>query len=89
MRSLRYLNTVLTLIAILLTLNLFTMWSVGVGGEAASLSSTAHAQGTANAAQQRQNIVDQLKLVNVNINQLNQTLTSGRVRVSIEAGRGE
>ena len=85
MRSLRYLNSVLTLIALLLTLNLITMWSVSPSSDVLSFDSNAHAQGTISAGQQRQDMTDQLKQVNLNINQINENLTNGNVRVQIQA----
>ena len=85
MRSLRYLNTVLTLIAVLLTLNLWTMWSVTPGGELVGLATNASAAGIPNAGAQRKAMVDALKQVNVNLGAIHTMLKDGSVRVKIEA----
>lgn len=86
MRSLRYLNTVLTLIAVLLTVNVWTLWTVTPGGEALSVATQAQAQGLTNAAQQRKDMIDVLKKINADTGELKSMLKSGSARVRLEAG---
>lgn len=89
MPSLRYLNTVLTLIVILLTLNLWTMWSGGPAGRMLAPEATAHAatqpMGIPNASLQRQRMVDLLKLLNRNTEELTGFLRSGKAKVKLDA----
>jgi len=84
MKSLRYLNTVLTLIAVLLTVNIWTMWNMTPGGQALSVATEAQAVGIANAGQQRKEIVDALKRVNADTSEMKSMLANGSVRVKIE-----
>lgn len=84
MRRLRYLNTILTVIAVLLTLNLWTMWAASGSPDG---SAPARAEGLANAAAQRQQIVDQVRTQNQKMDQLIALLKSGQMRVRIEAGK--
>ena len=86
MRSLRYLNAVLTIIAVLLSLHLWTLWDMGpVGVDSADpvvdLASPAYAVGLTNAAAQRQQMIQQLKGVNKNVKDLNLMFRSGKARV--------
>ena len=87
MRSLRYLNTVLTLMAVLLTLHLWTLWTGGPTGDGHSpleLAATARAAGIPDAGAQRKQIIDLLKLQNQKTDQLVNLLKSGRARVRLE-----
>ena len=83
MPSLRYLNTVLTVIALLLTLNLWTAWTTTAGGQALSVAQPAEA--AINPQAQRHEMIGLLKKLNTNVGELNATLTSGKVRVKVEA----
>jgi hypothetical protein len=74
----RYLNGVLTVLCVLLTLNLYTAWTTG-GDYVAS----AYAQGIPDEGAQRMQIIDQLKLMNTKMDQLNAMLTSGKARVTV------
>ena len=89
MPSLRYLNTVLTLIAILLTLNLWSMWSGGPAGRMLAPESPAHAatqpMGIPNASLQRQRMVDLLKLLNRNTEELIRLFRTGKAKVKVDA----
>lgn len=89
MRSLRYLNSVLTVIAVLLTLTLYTMWMSPApgsgGGDLLSVSQEAHAQGIPNAGAQRKQIIDELTAVKASVNDLKTTLTNGSVRVKVDS----
>jgi len=84
MRSLRYLNSVLTVIAVLLTLNLYTMWTV-TGPEVAT---EAQAQGIPNAGAQRAETLAQLKLLNKTNLGIYELLKTGKARVRVE-GAGD
>lgn len=83
MRSLRYLNTILTILALLLTLNLWTAWTSTPGGDALSLAHPTEAQGIPNAGAQRREMIDLLKRVNVNLEQIQAKLESGDIRVQV------
>ncbi len=91
MRTIGYLNTVLTVLAVLLTLNLWTAWATTPGGEALSLTSEAAAQpeGLPNAAAQRKAILDELKRLNVSVSAMQGTLTDGSMRARIEMPASE
>ncbi|QDU35204.1 hypothetical protein KS4_32840 [Poriferisphaera corsica] len=82
-RSLRYLNGVLTVIAVLLTLNLWAMWQSTPGGEVMSLASKAEAQGIANSGAQRKMIIDELKILNSKAAGITGLLQSGKVVVEL------
>ncbi len=86
MKSLRYLNTVLALIAVLLTVTIWTLWTVTPGGSALSVATETQAAGIANAAQQRIDMITELKKINVSTGELKSMLKSGSVRVRLEAG---
>ncbi len=86
MKSLRYLNTVLTVIAVLLGLNLWTTW---MGQPAApGFASPAHAadnEGLSNAGAQRTQMIDQLKKLVQRTEELTALLKSGNVHVKVDA----
>jgi len=88
MPSLRYLNTILTVIALLLTLNLWTAWTSTPGGQALSVAQTAEA-GIANAGAQRLEMIGLLKKLNKHVADLDATLTSGKVRVKVAAEKND
>lgn len=87
MRSLRYLNTMLTLIAVLLTLHLWTLWTTGPASD--RLVEEAHAQGIVDAGAQRKMIVDELKLLNQKTDQLLNLFKTGGARIKVEAAPKE
>lgn len=79
MKRLRYLNAVLTVIAVLLTLNLYAMWTLG----------PATTPSYANAAAQpfpqpEQQAVNELKRINKALDSLEKTLTSETFKVTVE-----
>ena len=94
MRSLRYLNTVLTVIAILLTLQLWTTWSAGSaswpGASVAQAKAKARSQAAArasgipNAGAQRAETVNQLRKLNQNTETLIGLFRNGKARVRVE-----
>jgi hypothetical protein len=86
MKSLRYLNTVLTLIAVLLTANLWTQWNTTPGGDTLSVATQAKAVGLTNAAQQRKDMIELLKKINADTTGLKSMLSNGSARVRLEAG---
>jgi hypothetical protein len=89
MRSLRYCNVVLTVIAVLLTLNLWTAWTTTPGGSLMSIAGDAHAQnGIPNAGAQRKAMIDELKKITTEINGLESTLKSSTLKVKVEGGTG-
>lgn len=89
MKSLRYLNTVLTLIAVLLTVNIWTMWNMTPGGEALSVATEAQAAGIPNAGQQRKEIVDAVKRVNADTTAIKNLLSNGTLRVRVEGNASQ
>ncbi len=78
MTNIRYLNVILTVLTVVLGLQLWTTWTTGP-----QLTPQAYAQGIPDEGAQRQQIIDQLKLLNVKVQAVNATLTSGKVRVLI------
>jgi len=86
MRSLRYLNTVLTVIAVLLTVNVWTLWTVTPGGDSLSVATQARADGIVNSGQQRKQIIDAIKRVNADTSELKAMFKNGSARVRLEAG---
>jgi hypothetical protein len=73
MRSLRYLNGVLTVLAVLLTLNLWGQWHSAPDATLPAVD-RAHAQGRANPAQQRMEMIGQLKKVNKQLGSISDRL---------------
>jgi hypothetical protein len=84
MPKLRYLNTVLTVIAILLSLNLWTLWT---SSTAVDIATPVHAQGLSNAGAQRAAMVSAMKENTKKMDQLIALMKSGQVRVRVEAGK--
>ena len=92
MRSLRYLNTVLTVIAVLLTMQLWTTWSAGSASwpgasvaQARTRSQAAsRASGIPNSGEQRAETVRQLKKLNQNTETLIGLFRNGKARVRVE-----
>ena len=87
MRSgIRYLNGVLTVLAILLSLQLWTQWTAAPNGKPITLASEAHAAGgIPNAGAQRQQMVDLLKKVVQQNDKLIGMFNSGQARVKVES----
>lgn len=89
MRSLRYLNTILTLIAVLLTLNLWTAWTASPS-PAVDFATEARAaddrpSGVGGSAARQKAMVDELKSMNKKLDSIETTLTSGKMRVKIDS----
>lgn len=88
MHSLRYLNTVLTVLAVLLAVQIWTSWSgsgLSAAGAAQAMAQNAPAGGgIPDAGAQRKEIIDLLKRVTQQNEELNSLLRSGQVRVKVE-----
>ena len=83
MTNTKYLNTVLTVIAVLLAGNLW------VGAHQSPSASTspegqAYAQGRVDAGQQRAEMITQLKSLKTSVDALTKKLTDGSVKVKVE-----
>ena len=88
MKSLRYLNSILTILAVLLTLNLWTLWTSGALQGGPEVATPAQAQGIPNAGAQRIEMINELKQQTGKLDQLITLLKSGQARVRVEAGAG-
>lgn len=78
MSTLKYLNAILTILAVVLALNLYVMVFTGP-----SALPQAHAQGIPDAGAQRLQIIDQLKLTNQKAEHVKGLLESGKVKVTV------
>ena len=76
MNATRYLNTILTVLAVLLSLNLFTAWSSGDG-----MATPVMAQGIPDEGAQRVQIINELKKLNQQTGEIKSLLSSGKLRV--------
>jgi hypothetical protein len=79
MPSLKYLNTILTVLAVLLGLSLWTAWT-----QSPDFVAPAHAQGIPDEGAQRKQMIDELKLLNKKVDGLQALLVSGAVRVQVQ-----
>ncbi|GAB4109343.1 MAG: hypothetical protein Kow00105_18050 [Phycisphaeraceae bacterium] len=86
MKSLRYLNSMLTVIAVLLALNIWTLWTVTPGGEATGIAAEVRADGIANAGAQRKQIIDAVNQVRGEVGEIKMMFKNGSARVRLEAG---
>ncbi|MEE9404963.1 MAG: hypothetical protein V3V20_08715 [Algisphaera sp.] len=88
MKHLRYLNSVLTVIAILLTLSLYTQLTSPSHGPVASFATPAHAaeraKGVGSQAARQEAMVKSLESLVKSVDQLNANLTNGSARVQVE-----
>lgn len=90
MTGIKYLNSILTVLAVLLALNLWTSWATGPAAQTlAPQQALAQEHGIPNAAMQRKDMIDLLKNLNVEVAGLKTLLTSGQARVRLEAGSDE
>ena len=78
MASIRYLNSILTVLAVLLALQVWVSFSSGP-----ELATPAYAQGIPDSGAQRQQIVDQLKLLNRRTAEMTALMKSGKLRVLV------
>ncbi len=79
MRSIRYTNVILTLLAVLLSLQLWTQWTTS----SPVVATTTYAQGIPDSGAQRKQIVDQLKLLNTKVDKLNSMFATGKAVVTV------
>ena len=79
-QTLRYLNGILTVLALLLALNLWTAWA---SPDVPSATNEAHARGIPDAGAQRQEIISLLKQLNQRSDDMNALLRSGDVRARV------
>lgn len=93
--SLRYLNMMLTILAVLLALQIWTAWTTAAPRSSTRVkdflqySSVARADGIPNAGMQRKQMLDQLKLQTQKIDDLIKLLKSGQALVRIETPSAE
>lgn len=78
MRSIRYTNIVLTILAVLLSLQLWTQWSGGP-----SVGAPAFGQGIPDGGAQRKQIIDELKLLNSKVEDVKGMFATGKARVTV------
>jgi len=84
MNNMKYLNTVLTVLAVLLALNLW----VGVHAtpsQGVGLESRANAQGRIDAGQQRAEMIKELKGLKATVEAMSGKLTDGSIKVKVES----
>ena len=89
MKTLRYLNSVLTVIAVLLTLNLYVQLTAPAGGNVASFTTPAHAaeakRGVGSQAARQNEMTKAIKQLAKTAEMINVTLTTGDpLRVKVE-----
>ena len=85
MQSVRYLNTILTFIALLLTLNLWTLW---MGAPDLGLNTQVHAaSGLPDPGHQRKQLVDLTKRVVQQNEKLLRLFETGKARVRLVAAK--
>ncbi len=77
MRSLRYLNGILTVLAVLLAVNTWVLIAGTPAGAVLSPVSEARAQGVGGAAERQVEIVNQLKALNKSVTALEKTIQQG------------
>ena len=92
MKTLRYSNAVLTVIAVLLTLNLYVLLAGTPAGSALSAATEARAgdaRGVGSQAERLQEIHQAMTDLNLSVEQINTTLTGGALRVKLEGAPAE
>lgn len=84
MQQSRYLNAVLTVIAVLLGLNLWVGAHQSPAGSALDPSGQAMAIGSTDAGQQRTAMIEALKTLNSKVDAMSSKLTDGTLKVEIK-----
>jgi|GEM_PF-2516160 len=85
MGTLRYLNVMLTVIAVLLSLQLWTQWTMSPSViTEVHAGNTSRAQPFPNAAKQRKDMKDSLDKAVRQLQDLNKQFQSGKARVHVE-----
>jgi hypothetical protein len=88
MASLKYLNTMLTVVAVLLAVHLWTWWSSPAGDRLTTFLPAAQAGepvGIPDSGAQRVQMINELKQMNKKLDALTDLLRSGKARVRVEA----
>jgi len=86
MNANRYLNVVLTVIALLMGLHLGTLWvGAPVDSQLPTMATPVYAQGIPDAGAQRRDMVEQLRKLNIQVEALNNQFKNGQARVRVEA----
>ena len=85
MNSIRYLNSVLTVIAVLMMLGLWTRWADGTDHRPLAMIQSAHAAGIPDAGSQRRQIVDEIKRLSNQVENLSDLFRSGQARVKLDS----
>ena len=83
MTNTKYLNAVLTTLAVLLALNLWVGVNAGPG-ESTNPEGQAIAQGRVDAGQQRAEMITQLKELKSSVDSLSSKLSDGSITVKVE-----
>jgi len=83
MQSVKYLNVILTSIAILLALQLWTSWAGVSSDQPIEMATPAYAAGIPDAGYQRKQMIDELKKMTAQLDQLNTQFRSGQARVRL------
>ncbi len=83
MRSIKYLNTILTVLTVLLALQLWTTWTMPAAGWDHAQHALAQ-DGLANAGAQRKQLIDQTKALTDKVDQLANLFKTGKARVQVE-----
>lgn len=84
MNNMKYLNTVLTVLAVLLALNLWVGVNSGPS-EGIGLEGQAIAQGRVDAGQQRAEMIKELKGLKSTVEAMSSKLTDGSIKVKVES----
>jgi cell division protein FtsB len=83
MNNMKYLNTVLTALAVLLALNLWSGLNTAPS-QGISLESQAIAQGRVDAGQQRAEMIKELKGLKSTVEAMSSKLSDGSIKVKVE-----
>ncbi len=84
MNNSKYLNAVLTVIALLLGLNLWVGAHQSSASAAFDPATDALAQGTTDAGAQRKAMIDELKSLGSKVDAMSKKLTDGSIKVQVE-----
>jgi len=84
MHTLRYTNRVLTVVAVLLTLNLYAQFTAAGPSTAAPARADSLAKGVGSQAARQAEIAKGVQQIGRTVEAMNQALTDGSVRVKVE-----
>ena len=84
MKSSKYLNTVLTVIAVLLWLNLWVGAHQSPTGAALDMTEQAHAAGRTDSGQQRARMIEELSALGSKMDGMNKKLSDGSIKVQVQ-----